>query len=228
MIYHFKKTIEYLLDRFVIINFKSMRDYISCHNNHFGKYILVPVGENCTLNQVIGEYKFFDLRKDDVVLDIGANIGGFSMLVCESVKHVYAVEPLFADILNKNVLNNSIKNITVLNIGLGLNQYYCRFMSRDKIIECKSLSEIIQMCGGKVDFLKCDCEGGEWTIQPHELKGIRRIEAEIHSFCDEKLFDFVDMLHKCRYIVDITDNNGRTMMIHATLNEGPDHRADKK
>jgi hypothetical protein len=29
--------------------------------------------------------------------------------------------------------------------------------------------------------LKCDCEGGEWLIQPEELAGIRRIEMELHT-----------------------------------------------
>lgn len=36
------------------------------------------------------------------------------------------------------------------------------------------------MCGG-CDFLKIDCEGGEWEIEAEELKGIRRIEMEVHK-----------------------------------------------
>jgi hypothetical protein len=36
------------------------------------------------------------------------------------------------------------------------------------------------MAGG-CDFLKCDCEGGEWQIRPGDLAGIRRIEMELHT-----------------------------------------------
>lgn len=214
----YKKIIEYILDRFIITNSKSIRDYISYRNYNFGKYIMIPMGENITLNEVLGDYKFFGLRKDDIVLDIGANVGGFSMFVCGSVKHVFSVEPLFTDTLKQNINNNHIKNIDVFCVGLGLSILNCKYMSREKTIECVSLSKLIEMCGGKVDFLKCDCEGGEWAIQPHELKGIRRIEAEIHSFNNEDLYDFSDMLLKCGYTVDITDKTDHTMMIHATLN----------
>lgn len=214
----YRDIIESMLDNFIVPNFKSARNYISNRTFFFGKYTVVHVKENTTLNQVLGEYKLYDLRKDDVVLDIGANVGGFSMLVCGSVKSVYAVEPQFTDILAQNVKNNHIKNINVIDVGLGLSPLDCKFMSRKKVVNCVPLSQLIEMCGGKVDFLKCDCEGGEWAIQPHELKGIRRIEAEIHSFNNEDLSDFSDMLLKCGYTVDITDKTDHTVMIHAILN----------
>jgi hypothetical protein len=35
------------------------------------------------------------------------------------------------------------------------------------------------MSGG-CDFLKCDCEGGEWLMNPEDLAGIRRLEMELH------------------------------------------------
>ncbi|HMV50520.1 MAG TPA: hypothetical protein PKD31_22460, partial [Blastocatellia bacterium] len=34
---------------------------------------------------------------------------------------------------------------------------------------------------GGCDFLKCDCEGAEWQIDPDDLAGIRRIEMELHQ-----------------------------------------------
>lgn len=42
-----------------------------------------------------------------------------------------------------------------------------------------SLLDIIKECGG-CDFLKIDIEGGEWEINPIDLRGIRRIELETH------------------------------------------------
>jgi tRNA G37 N-methylase Trm5 len=219
MIYHFKKIIEYLLDMCLQKSI-SFQDYINARNTRFGDYKFKPMDENITIHQVLSEYRFDDIQKDDIVLDIGANVGGFCMLISNSVKQVYAVEPLFTDVLKENIKNNNVKNINVYEVGLGLNALNCTFSSRKKKIECVSLSELIKMCGGKVDFLKCDCECGEWCIQPHELDGIRRIEMELHSFNGEKLTDFSNMLIDCGYEICITDNNGGTMIVHATLNEG--------
>jgi hypothetical protein len=33
---------------------------------------------------------------------------------------------------------------------------------------------------GHIDFLKCNCEGGEWTILPREYLGIREIRLDYH------------------------------------------------
>ena len=210
-----KKIVEIGLDSYIVPKSKSVQDYINFRNSSLGNYKLVRGMHNCTIKQVIGEYRFYDIRKTDTVLDIGANIGAFSMFVSQSVKQVYAVEPLFADILKMNIDNNNIDNIKIFDIGLGDGWLDCDFMGRSEKIKCESLEEIIKKCDEQVDFLKCDCEGGEWYIKPKELKGIRRIEAEIHSFNNENLLDFSDMLLNCGYNVDITDNDKRTMVIHA-------------
>jgi len=41
------------------------------------------------------------------------------------------------------------------------------------------LKQIISMAGG-CDFLKCDCEGAEWLIEPTDFASVRRIEMELH------------------------------------------------
>lgn len=136
------------------------------------------------------DYKIEDLKPTDIVLDIGACIGGFSLNVCKKVKHVYAVEPIVTDRLNKNIQLNNVKNITVLEYALGYNNsipysntnYFLSKYNKGKKIECKTLSEIIDLCGGHVDYLKLDSEGSEWYIKPEELKNINIVEAEIHSF----------------------------------------------
>lgn len=58
-----------------------------------------------------------------------------------------------------------------------------------------TLSQIIDFCGG-CDFLKCDCEGGEWFIKEGEIKNIRRIEMEYHCYNSYKKADLVKMLSK--------------------------------
>ena len=214
MIKQIKRLIEYSLDKYIVPNSKSIRDFMN-RNGCFGEYILQPDKSNCTLNQVLAEYRFHDTRPTDTVLDIGANVGGFSLFMSKNVKHIYAVEPLFTDILLKNIHNNNIKNITVIDKGIGDTPFSCEYSGRKKYIDCISLTEILKLCGDKIDFLKCDCEGGEWHIKPHELDGIRRIEAEVHSFNGETLTDFSDMLVELGYTVTIDDRTDRTMMVHA-------------
>lgn len=206
-----------VLDLCVTGNSKCAQRYINSRSTCLCDYTLLRGSHNCTISQVFGEYRFYDLRKNDVVLDIGAHIGAFSMFLSRNVKQVYAVEPLFADILKTNISNNNIDNIEVFDIGLGVEgtQADCDFMGRTKKIECRSLSKIIEMCGGHIDFLKCDCEGGEWSIKPKELSGIRRIEMEVHGFTDEKLTGFSDMLEQSGFEVATTNRSESTMMVHA-------------
>ena len=72
-----------------------------------------------TISQVLSDYRFQDIRDSDIVLDIGANIGGFSLLASRKAKQVFAVEPLFADLLRANIEINGIKNIAVMEVALG-------------------------------------------------------------------------------------------------------------
>lgn len=212
----FKKTVEKALDLYIIPNSQSLSNYIDNRSAGLGNYKLVKHSRNVSINQVIAEYRFYDIQKTDNVLDIGAHVGGFSMFISQSVNQVFAVEPIFTDILKANVTNNNINNIKILDVGVGSGRQDIKFMDRNKIVKCIPFSEILQMCGVQIDFLKCDCEGGEWNIKPNDLSGIRRIEAEIHSFNNEKLSDFPDMLESIGYDVSITNRSDNTMLIHAT------------
>lgn len=138
-----------------------------------------------SLSQV-EDYSIEDIFPSDNVLDIGANIGAFSIKACRKAKHVYAVEPLFDDIIKNNIELNNIKNISVLKTALGSGNLDIAYEGKRIGIVGRSQKELIDMCGGHVDFLKCDCEGGEWTIKAEELKGIRRIEREYHIFKTSK------------------------------------------
>ena len=170
------------------------------------------------VDQAINEYDYSDIRETDIVLDLGACVGGFTLEVNNKVDHVYAVEPLFIDELCANLTLNNAKNVDVFTCALGEPDTVQHITFVDKTIDvpCKSLSEIILMCGGHVDVLKIDCEGGEWHIKPHELEGIRRIEAEVHSFNGEHQDDFRTMLHEIGYNVSVISRSKTTMLLSAS------------
>jgi len=170
---------------------------------------------NVTIEQIFDDYKFNDVREDDIVLDIGANVGGFSLFISKMVKKVYAVEPIVTDILRENISMNKIDNITVLDKCLGKGKIEILWLEEKKEMTGTSLSELIKLCGGKVDFLKCDCEGGEWSITPDELKNIRRIEMEVH-YLDGKydVNNYLKILDEAGF--KYTYKIGTEMIVHAT------------
>jgi hypothetical protein len=126
-----------------------------------------------------GEYRFDDIRKADVVVDIGANVGAFCIRAARYSDHVVAVEPVAWGILEENIRFNRVQ-VKVIEGALGdgkrgeVTWDGCRVS-----VPTYTLKQIVDMAGG-CDFLKCDCEGGEWLIRPVELGGVRRIEMELH------------------------------------------------
>lgn len=127
----------------------------------------------------VSEYRFGDLVPEDIVVDIGANAGGFCIRASRLSGKVFAVEPLTAGVLRENIRLNNAK-VTVLEaaLGDGRPREICWDTCR-AVVPSFTLRQIIGLAGG-CTFLKCDCEGAEWHIVPEELEGIRRIEMELH------------------------------------------------
>lgn len=133
------------------------------------------------ITQVFQDYIFSDIKREDIVIDIGANIGGFSIPAARLSDHVFAIEPIEIEELRKNNELNGRK-IKIIEGALGNGQVqHIKWLNYSKEIKTYSFTEIKKICGG-CDFLKCDCEGFEWYIKPDELKGVRRIEMELHNF----------------------------------------------
>ncbi len=163
----------------------------------------------------IKEYDISDLKSTDIVLDVGACIGAFSLKVANKVKHVYSVEPMMVDKLKNNLNLNNVKNITIIEKALGDGDLDLEYHINKRKIKGTSLTELIQLCGGHIDFLKCDCEGGELSIKSEELKGIRCIEMEVH--CSKERFKkFKKMLDEANFEYKYTGNPSiNAYIIHA-------------
>jgi len=171
-----------------------------------------------TIDSVNTEYNFDDLRPTDNVLDIGACIGAFSLKVAPFVNHVFAIEPTMTDRLRKNIKLNNAKNITIFERALGDGKIVdINWMGTKKHLYSSTLTDLKNLCGCEIDWIKCDCEGGEWFIKPEELNGVRRFEAEIHEFKNmPKLNEFLPILDKSGFEYTITDlNNYVAIITHA-------------
>lgn len=127
--------------------------------------------------------KFRNVKKNDVVIDIGASIGDFSILSSKKrAKKIYTIEmnKKLVEIMKKNIKLNNVKNIIVINKKIdSLNEIFSYY----KIKKC--------------DFLKIDCEGCEYQIFKKisfsNLKKIKYIALEIHLFNDRMKKEFKDL-----------------------------------
>jgi hypothetical protein len=152
------------------------------------EYLTTKTGETyhvcemiTTVEAALEEYTFSDIRKDDIVIDIGACIGGFCIPAARYSDNVFAVEPLWGEELRKNIEINTSK-IELIEAGLGNGKAYdVDYGGKSKTVRTMTFREIMNQCGG-CDFLKCDAEGFEWFIEPADINGIRRLELEMHQF----------------------------------------------
>ena len=67
---------------------------------------------------------FSKTNNSEILIDIGANIGFYSILSSDRFKQIYSFEPNERNfkVLKKNIENNKLKNIQILNFGLGENE----------------------------------------------------------------------------------------------------------
>jgi FkbM family methyltransferase len=124
----------------------------------------------------------FRPRLTDVVLDVGAHLGGLSLLVAPRVKHVYALEPrkdTYA-LLRLNLLLNFASNVSAERLALSDNNGRWKLapdgMSlgdsivfdhsrKSESVPCLSLSTFCdQRKITKIHFAKFSCEGAEFPI----------------------------------------------------------------
>lgn len=125
-------------------------------------------------------HKGLELKANDVVLDLGANIGAFSCRNFREVKKIIAFEPedVNFEFLSVNVSENKAKNIEICKkavVGnddktrdfyLGKVPYYYSFLvknNRKRVpVECININEVMKKY--KPTKLKVDIEGSEWEV----------------------------------------------------------------
>ena len=141
--------------------------------------------------------------KDRIVIDIGANIGAFSLYAAAlGAKQVISVEPI-SDSYNtflKNIHRLGLKNITTykkivaekgneflpvsLNSNAGANSMY-NVSDNYEVVETITFSEIMNQIAGHDILLKLDCEGGEYDVivnaTSKDMVRINEIMMEIHT-----------------------------------------------
>jgi len=146
--------------------------------------------------------KHFALPQGSVVVDIGANVGVFSLFAARKAKVVYALEPSSGNFSLLRANTASAENIVPLNLAcaavdgqasLDVSSNPVSFSlsaggaSKHRetvgVISLASLFERYQI--DSCDFLKLDCEGSEFDIildsEPSLIRRAKRIVMEYHD-----------------------------------------------
>lgn len=130
--------------------------------------------------------KFFEVEEGDIVVDIGATVGEFTYRILDKKpKHCYVVEPVsvFFDTLKKNLHGHpvSFTNAAITKDSV------CKIKwdGFNESVNTLTFNEFVRLNRLKrIDFLKFDCEGGEYDIFSEEnipfLKTIPKIVGEFH------------------------------------------------
>ena len=157
--------------------------------------------------------RIYSVDPGDVVVDIGASVGPFTYsIIKKKPKIVYCVEPsreLFSTLIeNTSVFSKNVP-IVYVNKAITNNPDNTRIFSStdsnnyalDENFKSISFSDFISTNEiDRIDYLKMDCEGGEYEIFNDEniewiLKNVRKISAEFHlgyPGMKEKFIEFRD------------------------------------
>jgi FkbM family methyltransferase len=163
--------------------------------------------------------KIFHVEPRDIVVDIGASVGEFTYSILhKNPKHCYVVEPLpiFFDTLKENLYGHpvSFTNAAITSDKF-CNITWDGYTQKTNTLTFKEFIDYNRIY--KIDFLKFDCEGGEYNIFSDEniefLKTINKIVCEVHlgdKLQKEKFRNFRDNilpLFRKIYVLSIDGTN---------------------
>lgn len=161
------------------------------------------------------------INKDDIILDIGANIGYYVLIGAKRAKKIYAVEPVPENFqnLNLNLKLNNYSNVETYQIALGdkigeQEMYLSTKSNWHSFYKPANFIKTIKIKMDTVDnflkdkitptFVRMDVEGYETAIikgMPETLKKIKKMFIEVHSeiLSDQETRELLDTIQKAGF-----------------------------
>ena len=179
------------------------------------------------------------LADGQVAVDVGAYAGGvaISLALDNPGARIIAVEPLTANVelITDNVRRNGLADRVLIShravAAPGLRTTTVRWAFSDdesgrhhryvgnstlspsggrrEIVDCVSLSDLVEAAGGYIHLLKIDCEGGEYELlqDADALRSVGVMVGEYHDGWD-RLVALLDATHVASQVGPSTDHFG--------------------
>ena len=180
--------------------------------------------------------KFKEIIPKDTIVDIGAHIGAFTVLMAQKYPHlkIFSFEPDFQNfkLLQKNIETNNQSNVKAFNLAVADKKKVVKLFSKQgrsfgtmgsstikessnfNKIQALNLSDIFEENEiKKCDLMKMDCEGAEYEILLSQdekcFDKINNIIMEYHIIPDFKysLKELVSHLEKYGFNVEYYKRN---------------------
>jgi autotransporter strand-loop-strand O-heptosyltransferase len=138
--------------------------------------------------------RFFEVEEGDIVFDIGSSVGPFTKSILhKKPKHVFCIEPSTSEF--KTLVKNTLGYpVTQINKGIGFTNGIVEsneLFGGETHMESINFKKLLDLYGiEKIDFLKTDCESGEYEIFRDEnvefiKNNVKKISGEWHLRTDE-------------------------------------------
>lgn len=190
-----------------------------------------------------------NISNGDVVIDVGANIGCFTILASRAVGptgRVIAIEPDAANFrqLVRNIALNRLTNVTAMNVALGATDGLVTLHSPmaglfssifssvngqpitgiQTTVPVMTLASLMSVQGvANCKYLKLDCEGAEHLIvegmSPDVARRIAQITVEIHKVAGFEASTFSARLESLGYRRQHGSKKGRASNVRYYCNE---------
>jgi FkbM family methyltransferase len=156
------------------------------------------------------------------VLDIGANIGLFSLWAARcfpsAIIHAYEPNPRITPFTQNNL---DQCGVNLFREAIGYETGFASLIdnSESRLCQLKTgtsegiaiiqLQEAINRIGGQVDLLKIDCEGAEWDIfrNPEPFKSIKSVRMEYHLTEGRTIEDIKAVIHDLGFTLEHLEEN---------------------
>jgi FkbM family methyltransferase len=191
------------------------QDSSSLSLQHDGSRLSVPRRNPASYYEtfVINEYRFLQPRLGEVVLDLGAGLGDFTVQAAQAVGttgRVIAVEPSpdWLPLLHQNIRLNRLRNVVVVPTaaaghkgilhaqGIALSTGGSIERASDGVgVPCDTVDSLLLAVGvHHVDVAKVDIEGAEIEIFKGQrfVQGLRAVAVETHyAEADSRVYSFL-------------------------------------
>ena len=142
--------------------------------------------------------RIFDVEEGDIVVDFGGSIGPFTYSILnKNPKQCYVVEPISKQIETLKI-NVERDNVKIIHGAITDKKYMSiNWDGEYENVPTYTFTEFLTQNNiDRIDFMKCDCEGGEYDIfQPHNVEFLKTIPKFVGEFHLKKN----DELHNCKF-----------------------------